>query len=116
MSSMPEILSFVSCILLVMLASEVPVQVPKLFISRFPQVRFLNRFYFSLLGVELFYTFPLSFCVVVDVFKGFIHSFYKDLYHSHKGYFKVFVLCFSYVAALKPAVLGLLGSGGDILS
>jgi hypothetical protein len=36
-SSMPEIVSSISsCILLVMTASVVPVQVPKLFISKFP--------------------------------------------------------------------------------
>jgi hypothetical protein len=47
-----EILSPISSILL--LASEVPAQVPKLFISRVPSVCAL-MILFSLLGLELFY-------------------------------------------------------------
>jgi hypothetical protein len=36
--STPEILSALACILLVKLTSVVPLQIPKLFISRFPSV------------------------------------------------------------------------------
>jgi hypothetical protein len=52
----------------------------------------------------------------MDFFKGFIHFLFIDLYHIHKGYFKVFVLYFSYAGTLRSAMVGLLRSGGDTLS
>jgi hypothetical protein len=37
----------------------------------------------------------------IDFFKGFIHFPFNDFYYIHKGYFKVFGLCFTYVAMLR---------------
>jgi hypothetical protein len=53
---MPDILSFISCILLVGLAAEVPVQVPKLAFSNFPQFKFSSLIPFPLSGLDLFYS------------------------------------------------------------
>lgn len=36
-----------------------------------------------------------------DFFNGFINFLFKDLCHKHKGYFKIFVLCFSYIEILR---------------
>lgn len=45
LSSMPEILSSMTCIVLVYLASVVPVQVPKFFISRISSVFFTDSYF-----------------------------------------------------------------------
>ena len=37
----------------------------------------------------------------IDFFKGFIHFLFNDFYYIHKGYFKVFGLCFTYVEMLR---------------
>lgn len=37
----------------------------------------------------------------IDCFKGFIHFLFNDFYYIHKGYFKVFGLCFTYVVMLR---------------
>jgi hypothetical protein len=45
-----------------------------------------------------------------------MHFFFKDLCYIHKDYFKVFFLCFIYVGTFRPAVVGLMGHSGNILS
>lgn len=59
MSSMPEILSFISCISLVTLASEVHVQVPKFFISECASV-WLFFFFFPISFPRRTFALPCS--------------------------------------------------------
>lgn len=61
--------------------------------------------------------FSLFCCVFIDLFKVLINFFLKDLYYNHKGYFTVFFSCASTMLQFSgPAVVGLLGSNGDVLS
>jgi hypothetical protein len=108
--SMPESLSSISCILLVNLASVLPVYIPKIFISRFPSVLlfpyqvlrsfvyFLQLFLFFLAFFKVFiHCLQLFVSVFLGFFKDFFHFPFKGLYHLHIVGFKVFFLCFSYV-------------------
>lgn len=52
----------------------------------------------------------------MDFFKGFIHFFFKDLYHIHKSVL-ISVSGTSYMLHYsRPVVVGLLGYSGDVLS
>jgi hypothetical protein len=60
-SPMPEILSSISCILLVKLASVVPVRIPDFFsFSEFPKFVFSLLLLFPFSGLEPFYPFSPS--------------------------------------------------------
>ena len=68
---------------------------------------------FPHLDLEQFYLLPSLASVFIDLFKGFIHFLYKNIYYLHASSFKVFVLCFSYTAILRTycgKVAGLLKS------
>ena len=80
-----------------------------------PQFGFSSVILFRLSGLELLYSFPFTVCSCSLRFLQGIYSF-NDLYHIHEVYFKVFFLCFNYVAILRAYVVGLLYSSGDILS
>lgn len=85
--------------LLYSVAFEVPVQVSNFFhflISL--SMDFLYWFLFQLSGLELFYPYPSTVCVFIGFTKGFINLLLMGLNQIHKGYFKVLVLCFSFVA------------------
>ena len=109
-SSRPERLSSISCILLVNLASVFPVYIPKIFISRIHSVLLfplsgLEKFYlfpstiWFFLGFKIFiHSLPLFVSLFLAFFMEFIHFPFKDLYHLHiVGFAGVFFLCFSYV-------------------
>ena len=55
-------------------------------------------------------------CSFTDFIKGFIHNFSKVLEHIHNKYIELLVLCFYYAKFSEPTVVGLLCTGGDILS
>lgn len=59
-----------------------------------------------------YYFIPLF--VFIGFIKGFVHIVFKVLENVHKGYFEVFVLCFTCVMFLRLTVVGLLGSDGSI--
>lgn len=98
-------------------ASEVPVQISRLFISRFLLIWI---FFYDSIFTCRFWTvsfIPSTFgCVFKGFFNGFICFLFKVVSHHHKGYFKVLVLCFGYGVFLRATVVGLLCWGGDILS
>ena len=114
---MPEIISFISCILLVRITSKLSVWVSKFSFPNFPKFYFsLYWLYFYLSCLECFVHFlPWFIWGFIDFFKGLIHFCFKYLYHIHKGNFKVFFLCFSYVAISEPTEVWLLNSHGNIL-
>ena len=74
-SSVPKIISSISCIPLVKIASEVPVQVPKLFISRFTSLCAFfidSNFHFQVLNCFIHFHFLRLFvCVFINYFKEF---------------------------------------------
>jgi hypothetical protein len=98
---MPEILFSISysCILLVSLATDVPVLDTEFFIPRFFTVGVFLLIFFHFHILKCFVPFLLV-CVSIDFFKGFVNFILKDIDHFYQGYFKVFFLCFSYVAIL----------------
>lgn len=59
--------------------------------DRFPEFLFSLLILFPLSGLKLFYSIPPTVCIFMDFFKGFIHFHFKDLYHTHKNCFKVFL-------------------------
>jgi len=67
----PEIPSSIDCILLMKLASVVPVQIPKIFISRIPSV---CVFFMASILTFRSYLFPSTVCVFL--------CFFKDLFIS----------------------------------
>lgn len=75
MSSIFEILSFMSCILLVTFASEFSVQVPKFFISIFPSVLLSLFILFPLASLELITSF-VQLCFHKSL-NGFVHFLFK---------------------------------------
>ena len=84
-SSLPEILSLSSSVLLVTLASVVPFQIPKVFLFRFPQFVFSLLLLFAVLGLEQFYWFPSTVAFSWDLFvfpnclclPGFLYGIYS---------------------------------------
>jgi hypothetical protein len=105
LSSISEIVSSTSCILLVKLFSGAPVPVPKLLISTIPSARVFLLILVPLSSLELCYLFIYLFIylfplvgVFIDFFKGFINFLFTDFYHFRKDYSKVSALCFSSVA------------------
>lgn len=67
---MPRILSRSSYILLVKLASGVPVQIPKFLLSKISQFNVLLLFLFS-----VFFSFTRFLCIFLTFLKGCIHFF-----------------------------------------
>ena len=117
---MPEILPAVSCIplvrcssevaiLLVRIASEVPIQVSKVFTLDFSQFGFsiLIKFHFQVLNnfIHFLPMFVFLQSSLRDSLTGFL---FKDLYCSHKGFFclcLMFHSCFVILLYSGPAVL-----------
>ena len=116
-SSTPEIHPSVSCILLVMPASVVPVHLPRFFI-------YTNLSVFSVLiqvpfsGLEQFYPYASTVWLISLTILAFpmvfTHSHFKDLYYLHKVCFKVFFSSFTCVGIGRPAGVVYLSHGGDI--
>lgn len=80
---MAEILSSVSCTLLVSLASEVPFCLQ---IAR--SLDFLYLFYFHFQDLNDFvHLLPLFIYAFIDFFKWFLNFLFKDIYHIDKCYF-----------------------------
>lgn len=116
-SSTPDIVPFTSCILLVNFASVVPVRIPKVFISRIPQLGFSLLILFLISGLEPFYLFLHAICLHFPEFlKEFINFLLKVLYHSHKGSFKIFFLRFNFVGIFRAMVRELVFCSGDIIA
>ena len=115
-SSMSEILSSISCILLVKLASEFLFQVPKAFISRSLSLGFLYWLHFHSQALNCFIHFlPLLVFVFICLRNVFVFSLRTSI--------------ISILAILRPlfcvpvilqysrtGMLGLLGFNGDMLS
>lgn len=100
----------------------VPIQIPKSFICGMTELGSLYWFYFQFQVLNSFIHF-LPYVLVLILFLffvffwisfwgGFIHLFFKDLYHIHGGYFKVCFLCYSYWGSV---VVEWLGSTQEIL-
>jgi hypothetical protein len=70
-SSMPEHPSSISCILLVRLATEVPVPVLTFSFPVFPRFWFSLLILFPLSGLGQFYSFPSTVYISVGFFNGF---------------------------------------------
>lgn len=104
--SISEILSSISSVLLARLASEVPIHIPKFFISRPPSVWFLFIDYISTFKPWTVTFIPFS-CLFTfsDFFTGLIHFLFTDFYHIHKSQSTGFLLCFSSAVVLRPAGL-----------
>lgn len=104
---MPEIISFICCVVVVRLASEVSVQVPNFFISRIPSIWvFLYSFYILRSLAISFIFFHLFVCVCSWHFKRFIQFLFKDVYHLYIVGFKVFFLCFRWFSCVASHVTG----------
>lgn len=101
------ILSSISCVLSVRLSSEVPVQVPEIFIFRFPSVCILYWFFFHFQDLISFIYFSDTVCL--NFIKWLIHFLVTDIYHIHKGYFMVFVFCSRHVAIRRSCCSGVAG-------
>jgi hypothetical protein len=83
--SIPEIRSFISCILLVRLASEVHINILIFLFPDFSWFVFSSLILFLLSGLELFiHLLPLLGYISTDFYKKFIHFFFKDHYHINK--------------------------------
>ena len=96
-SSMPKILSSISCILSVMLVSLVPVLFPRLSTFRIPSVCVSLLTLFSFSSFEQFYFLHLFLCIPwIGFFNEFIHFLYKHIYNRKIG-FKILFLCFNCV-------------------
>lgn len=71
---------------------------------------------FLLLGLEIYYAFLSTICVVMGIFKEFINFLFKGLYHIHKSY----SMSFSYASAMLQhsvtTVIRFPGSDTDIFS
>lgn len=67
--------------------------------SDFFHVVFPLLILFPLSDLEWFHLIPST--VFIYFSMGFICFFFKDLYHIHEGYFKVFFLSFSCIAVLR---------------
>lgn len=92
-SSMPESLFSSFCILLVKLSSLDPVWILKFLISRtYPQLVFSLLILFLVSGLEQFYSFPCSVCLVcVCVFLDFFKEIIYILQISVWVFFSVFI-------------------------
>jgi general stress protein CsbA len=72
--------------------------IPKVLISSFRCICLSLLILSSHSCLELFSSFH---CVFIDVFNGFVHFLFKNLYHTNKASFEVLVLCFSHIALLR---------------
>lgn len=102
---MHEILSSISCTLLLRFASEIPVQAPKFFIPVFPQFGFSSVILFCLHVFNCFYHLITFNCLFIDLINELIHIIFKVLEHIH-SFFQVLFLCFSFIAFLRVCSSG----------
>lgn len=70
-------------------------------------VLFCLLFYFILFYFQFqvwtvyIYFLTLFVCIFIHFYKGFLNFLFKKIFHIHRGYFKVFALCFGYFALLR---------------
>lgn len=97
--SMPDIHSSIFWIPLTRLTSKVPVWVPIIFMSRFTSV---CVFFIDSVSSFRYWTVSSTVCACIHFFEDLLSSSLRALIiYFHMGYFKVFVLCFSYVIILR---------------
>jgi hypothetical protein len=81
--SLPEILASIFFILLISLASEVPVQIPKYFISSFHLVWIFLLIMFPLSCIEHFYSLRSNVCFCFHVFHLWLYPYH---FKGHQSY------------------------------
>lgn len=114
--STPEGLSSYSCILLVKIVTVVPTWIPKFFISRIP-----SAYVFFIASVSSFMSWTVlfisSYCLYfLGFFKEFFHCLFKDPIMFIWLVLKSFLYASVVLEYSGPSVVGLLCSGGEILS